>query len=152
MHIDLFAYSKDCGISTGRILRITIDVELDFKTSFFVSKPSYDVKHPSLHNTGGAVDLTLCDENGDYLDMGTKFDEFSGKSWTNHFEEIEQDDIVRDNRRLLYNTMIKAGFANLPSEWWHYDYGGKFWAYFTKNEAIYDGVIDVDFPNRFPLR
>lgn len=128
------------------------DVELDFKTRFFVSKPSYDVKHPSLHNTGGAVDLTLCDENGDYLDMGTKFDEFSGKSWTNHFEEIEQDDKVRDNRRLLYNTMIEAGFTNLPSEWWHYDYGDKFWAYFTENEAIYDGVIDMDFPDRFPLR
>lgn len=128
------------------------DMELDFKTSFFVSKPSYDVKHPSLHNAGGAVDLTLCNEDGEYLDMGTKFDGFGGRAWTNHFEEIEHDDKVRDNRRLLYNTMIEAGFTNLPSEWWHYDYGDKFWAYFTENTALYEGVIDMDFPDRFPLR
>lgn len=98
------------------------------------------------------VDLTLCNENGEYLDMGTKFDEFGGRAWTNHFEEIEHDDKVRDNRRLLYNTMIEAGFTNLPSEWWHYDYGDKFWAYFTENKALYEGVMDMDFPDRFPLR
>lgn len=127
------------------------DDEIDFKTSFFISKPSYDVKHPSLHNTGGAVDLTICDNSGKWLNMGTEFDDFSDKAWTNHFEEYKKDIEVRDNRRMLYNAMIKAGFTNLPSEWWHYDYGDKFWAYFTGNTAIYEGIIDIDFPNRFPL-
>ena len=127
------------------------DSEIDFKTSFFVSKPSYDVKHPSLHNTGGAVDLTIQGTDGKWLNMGTKFHDFSDKAWTNHFEEYEEDEEVRNNRRMLYNAMIKAGFTNLPSEWWHYDFGDKFWAYFTGNDAIYEGVIDIDFPNRFPF-
>lgn len=127
------------------------DEELDFKTGFFVSKPSYDEMHPSLHNTGGAVDLTICNYDGEMLNMGTLFDDFSDKAWTNHFEEYEKDVVVRDNRRLLYNVMIEAGFTNLPSEWWHFDYGDKFWAYFNGQTAMYKGVIDADFPERFPL-
>lgn len=117
--------------------------EIDFKTSFFVSKPSYDVKQPSLHNTGGAVDVTIIDVNGNELNMGTCFDDFSDKAWTNHFEEYEQDEEVRNNRRLLYWTMIYAGFTNLPSEWWHYDYGTKFWGYFTGNNALYEGILNA---------
>lgn len=125
--------------------------ELDFKTSFFISKPSYDVNKPSLHNTGGAIDLTLIDKDGKELNMGTKFDDFSDKTWTNHYEEYEIDEEIRDNRRILYNAMINVGFTNLPSEWWHYDYGTKFWAYFNNANALYKGILDIDFPNRFPL-
>lgn len=127
------------------------DEDIDFKTSFFVSKPSYDMSKPSLHNTGGAVDLTIVDSNGKELNMGTKFDDFSDRAWTNHFELYESDEEVRNNRRMLYNVMIDAGFTNLPSEWWHYDFGTKFWAYFKDDYAKYTGVLDVDFPNRIIL-
>lgn len=125
--------------------------ELDFKTSFFVSKPSYNIMQPSLHNTGGAIDLTLITDNGYELNMGTLFDDFTDRAWTNHFEKYENCEEVKINRRILYNTMINAGFTNLPSEWWHYDYGTKFWAYFKNEKALYKGILDIDFPNRFPL-
>lgn len=127
------------------------DEELDYKTSFFVSKPSYDILHPFLHNTGGAIDLTIINSDGTELNMGTRFDDFSDKAWTNHFEEYENNEVIRNNRRLLYWTMIEAGFTNLPSEWWHYDYGTKFWGYFTNQDALYAGILDIDYPNRFPL-
>lgn len=127
------------------------DEELDFKTSFFVSKPSYDESMPSLHNTGGAIDLTLYDKSGKVLNMGTEFDDFSDKAWSNHFEEYEDNEVVRNNRRILYNVMIEAGFTNLPSEWWHYDFGDKFWAHFKGKKPVYIGILDIDFPNRFPL-
>jgi D-alanyl-D-alanine dipeptidase len=117
------------------------DEELDFKTSFFVSKPSVDIYKPSLHNTGGAVDVTICTFDGYALNMGTLFDDFTNRAWTNHFESYESNIEVRNNRRLLYNVMIEAGFTNLPSEWWHYDYGDKFWAYFTGNKAKYLGYL-----------
>lgn len=123
--------------------------ELHKKTGFFVSKPSEDCMKPFLHNTGGAIDLTIA-YNGVELNMGSKFDDFSNKSWTNHFEEYTEDVEVRDNRRLLYNLMISEGFTNLPSEWWHYDYGNKFWAYFTGNISVYKGVMIKDVPC-FPL-
>lgn len=125
--------------------------EIDFKTSFFISRPSYDEMRPSLHNTGGAIDLTIVDENKKELNMGTNFDDFSDKAWTNHFEKYCENEEVRNNRRLLYNIMIEIGFTNLPSEWWHYDYGTKFWGYFKNTDALYKGILDIDFPNRFPL-
>jgi D-alanyl-D-alanine dipeptidase len=37
--------------------------------------------------------------------------------------------------------MIKAGFTNLPTEWWHYDYGDKFWAYYNKTRTLYTGLF-----------
>lgn len=126
--------------------------ELDFKTSFFVSKPSYDVWNPSLHNTGGAIDLTIIDKNGKKINMGTEFDEFGSKAWTNHYEKYENDEKIRDNRRLLYNVMINNGFVNLPSEWWHYEFGGKFWAYFNNTDALYKGQLYLPFSyETFPL-
>lgn len=128
------------------------DDEIDKKTSFFVSKPSYNIDMPSLHNTGGAIDLTLVTDNGYALNMGTLFDDFTDRAWTNHFEKYADNNEARENRRILYNAMIQAGFTNLPSEWWHYDYGTKFWAYFTGNDALYKGILDLDFPNRFPLK
>lgn len=127
------------------------DKEIDFKTSFFVSQPSYDINQPSLHNTGGAVDLTLVTDNGYELSMGTLFDDFTDRAWTNHFEKYEKNNDVKENRRILYRAMTSVGFTNLPSEWWHYDYGTKFWAYFKDTEALYKGILDIDFPDRFPL-
>lgn len=127
------------------------DEDLDAKTSFFVSKPSYDVNNPSLHNTGGAIDLTLVTDNGYALNMGTLFDDFTERAWTNHFELFAQNSEVMHNRRMLYNAMVEAGFTNLPSEWWHYDYGTKFWGYFKGVNALYKGIIDADLPDRFPL-
>ena len=43
----------------------------------------------------------------------------------------------------LYNAMIKAGFTNLPSEVWHYDYGNRAWAYYNKKPAIYKGILEL---------
>lgn len=31
-------------------------------------------------------------------------------------------------RRLLYHTMLAAGFINYSEEWWHYSYGDRLWA------------------------
>ncbi len=106
----------------------------------FVSDPVEDRDVPPVHTTGGAVDLTIIGENGNELEMGTGFDAFTDKTCTAYFEN-EKNETVRDNRRLLYHTMVGAGFTNLPSEWWHYDYGDRFWAFYNKKPAIYRGVF-----------
>lgn len=108
--------------------------------SNFVSEPGGNPDFPPVHTTGGAVDLTLVDENGDELDMGTAFDAFSASAYTAFFEDGSNIQ-VRDNRRILYHAMTKAGFTNLPSEWWHYDYGDRFWANYCHKPAIYRGVF-----------
>lgn len=123
----------------------------------FVSDPVMDREVPPVHTTGGAVDVTIVDERGVELNMGTGFDAFTPRTYTSYFEKEAQSDEenalpcgekeytlqekmqIRENRRLLYHCMTEAGFTNLPSEWWHYDYGDRFWAYYCQKPAIYDG-------------
>ncbi|MFG9942301.1 M15 family metallopeptidase [Pseudomonas aeruginosa] len=99
--------------------------------------------HP--HLTGGAVDVTLCDAQGRWLDMGSAFDEAVPASYTAYFERLAEPDArqrrVRDHRRLLYHAMLDAGFSNLPSEWWHYDFGDQLWAWHTgATQALFGPV------------
>ncbi len=116
------------------------EASLKAETKKFVSLPSLDPSRPSVHNSGGAIDLTIIEtESGRELDMGTGFDDFTERSLTSHFEDSGST-VVRDNRRLLYRVMTEAGFTNYPLEWWHYDYGDSFWSYYTGRPAIYRGI------------
>ena len=110
-------------------------------TRCFVSFPSYDPEAPFVHATGGAVDLTIVDENGKELDMGTDFDDFTDMAFTAFFEGTDNT-AVRDNRRLLYNIMKAVGFTNYPCEWWHFDYGDRFWAAINQTHSVYTGIYE----------
>ncbi|MCV9928855.1 M15 family metallopeptidase [Flavobacterium sp. LS1R49] len=85
-----------------------------------VSNPKYvaDPKKGSIHNRGGAVDITLVDRNGKELDMGTPFD-FFGKEASHNYTDLS--DTVKANRQLLKKIMIKYNFNSFDSEWWHYN-------------------------------
>lgn len=125
------------------------DDELDTATMCFVARPSHDPERLPLHSTGGAVDLTLVYEDGEELDMGTAFDCFREVANSAYFETNSENLTARENRRLLCDVMGKAGFTNLPSEWWHFDYGTRFWAKLGGHEkALYKGVEHCDFPNQ----
>ena len=84
--------------------------------------PSYvaDPKKGSIHNRGGAVDITLVDEHGQELLMGTSFDHF-GKEAHHAYQNLPQE--VLDNRKLLKEGMKLAGFNPITTEWWHYNFG-----------------------------
>lgn len=177
--------------------------DLDTITEHFVAKPSYDILYPSVHNTGGCIDLTLT-YKGQLLDMGTKFDYIGPMAYSNYFENtlnmivlpkennsetiklnsrassklkninqnnnkrlngsiksnkednnflnkdgynknlVENNNFfkIRYNRRLLCNAMLKVGFTNVSTEWWHYDFGTKFWAYYKNKEfSLYPGIL-----------
>ena len=87
----------------------------------YVSLPNENEELPPLHATGGAIDLTIVDvKTKKELDMGIGFDAFSDLTNTDAFEKEGMDETIRENRRILYNAMTKAGFTNLPSEVWHF--------------------------------
>ena len=69
------------------------------------------------HCRGVAIDLTLLDENGKELDMGTDFDEFSEAAYHNCNKISVQ---AQKNRLILLAIMRLAGFEHLSFEWWHY--------------------------------
>ena len=109
----------------------------------FVSEPRRDRCGYPVHCSGGSVDLTLETRDGQLLDMGTEFDCFAHSAYTAAFEDSGNAP-VRRNRRLLYSAMTAAGFTNLPSEWWHYDFGTRFWGYYRHCACLYEAVYDAE--------
>lgn len=85
-----------------------------------VSNPQYvaDPSKGSIHNRGGAVDITLVDRKGNELDMGTPFD-FFGEEASHGYSKLSKK--VINNRKLLQSVMIKSNFNSFDSEWWHYN-------------------------------
>ncbi|MCR5580829.1 MAG: D-alanyl-D-alanine carboxypeptidase family protein [Pseudobutyrivibrio sp.] len=114
--------------------------EQDATIGKYVAIPKNTPSNPPAHTTGGAIDLTIETAEGNILDMGSGFDEFSARTQTTYYESSDNE-IVKNNRRMLFNIMTNAGFTNLPSEWWHYDYGDMNWAYLNSRPAIYKGVF-----------
>jgi D-alanyl-D-alanine dipeptidase len=85
-----------------------------------VPNPDY-VANPSkgsIHNRGGAVDITLVDATGKDLNMGTTFD-FFGIEASHNYQNLSHE--IKSNRELLKSIMIQNGFNPLDSEWWHYN-------------------------------
>ncbi|MEL1253513.1 M15 family metallopeptidase [Flavobacterium sp. DGU38] len=85
-----------------------------------VSNPEYvaDPKKGSIHNRGGAVDISIVDSNGKEANMGTPFDFFGIKASHNY---VQLPKSVLSNRKFLKKIMIKNGFNSFDSEWWHYN-------------------------------
>lgn len=85
-----------------------------------VSNPEYvaDPKKGSIHNKGGAVDITLVNAKGEELEMGTNFD-FFGIEASHNYKKFPVS--VKANRKYLKKVMLKNGFNSFDSEWWHYN-------------------------------
>jgi D-alanyl-D-alanine dipeptidase len=105
----------------------------------FWAPPSNDPATPPPHSTGGAVDLTLLDEVGQPLAMGSPIDAIGAVSEPEHFrwlaatladgEERRQVMLWDSHRQLLAEVMTAAGFVRHPNEWWHFSWGDQLWAW-----------------------
>jgi len=76
-----------------------------------------DPRVGSMHSRGVAVDLTLCDGQGQPLDMGTAFDTLTPASFHASTSVPAQ---AQRHRCWLLGLMALAGFVHHPNEWWHY--------------------------------
>ena len=76
-----------------------------------------DPRRGSPHSRGIAVDLTLTDQTGKDLEMGTDFDTFHPKS---HHGNVDVSEEAQRNRHLLMGIMTLAGWDFYKNEWWHY--------------------------------
>ncbi len=75
----------------------------------------------SMHNRGIAVDLTIVDEGGTDLEMGTAYDFFGPEA---HHTYTDLSDEVLENRQFLKGIMESNGFQGIRTEWWHYSLKG----------------------------
>lgn len=84
-----------------------------------------DPEKGSIHNYGAAVDVSIVDQDGNLLDMGTPFDYFGDLAQPRHEERFLKDGALTENqvenRRLLRKVMKAAGFQTIPDEWWHFN-------------------------------
>ncbi|TLP77288.1 peptidase M15 [Maribacter sp. ACAM166] len=96
---------------------------VQYKMWEIVPNPQY-VANPvkgSIHNKGGAVDITLVTLNDVELDMGTDFDFFGKRAYHDNLDLPQE---ILANRKLLKETMEKYGFWSTRTEWWHYNLQG----------------------------
>jgi D-alanyl-D-alanine dipeptidase len=96
------------------------------------------------HNTGAAVDVEIITADNQLIDMG-----MAAKEWCT----VENPDlcltdsplvkgIAKENRALLLKVMEAHGFVNYPTEWWHFSYGDRYWAYHRGIPAAIYGSLD----------
>lgn len=90
------------------------------------------------HVAGAAVDLTLIGAHGP-LDLGTPIDATPEQSQGACFfaaTNISRE--ARTNRSLLADVLSAAGLVNYPTEWWHWSYGDRYWAFLENHPtALY---------------
>lgn len=89
----------------------------------YVSNPS---NGGGLHNYGLAVDVTIVDDKGCELPMGTKVDHLGPEANIDKEDLLVKKGVITDaerrNRLLLRRVMTTAGFKALKSEWWHFNF------------------------------
>lgn len=78
----------------------------------------------SMHNYGVAIDLTISDEKGKKVDMGTEFDFFGPEAQPRYEAQMLKEGKITqthiDNRKILKQVMREARYSNIITEWWHY--------------------------------
>jgi len=97
-----------------------------------------DPRKGSPHSRGVAVDLTLIDEAGRELEMGTAFDAFTPQSHHGHLGISRE---AQRNRALLLGVMTSAGWDFYRNEWWHYQlFGSRDYA-LLGDDALPEGMM-----------
>lgn len=93
---------------------------VQYKMWALVPNPQYvaDPVKGSIHNKGGAVDITLETLDGKVLDMGTDFDYFGKRAY---HDNLNLPSEILENRRILKEVMERHGFWSIRTEWWHYN-------------------------------
>jgi D-alanyl-D-alanine dipeptidase len=112
-------------------------VRLSERASRYIAPPPV-----APHVAGAAVDLTLCTEDGRELPMGTSVNaspEASGGRCYTDSPAIPP--AAREHRDLLCGALRAVHFVNYPSEWWHWSYGDRYWAFMTGAASARYGPI-----------
>lgn len=113
----------------------------------YISTSSSVATAPCPHSTGGAVDVSLVDDQGQLLLIDSLYTNNLEVYATGYYEnqmnfrdltELELD--LLNKRRLLHYAMTSVGFSNSLNKWWHFDFGNQSWAAETGKTAFYEEV------------
>ena len=103
------------------VQQIMWDVVKGTPNNIYVANPN----KTGLHNYGVAVDVTITNDLGVELDMGTPFDYFDVEAQPAKEEQMLKEGKLTqqqiNNRKILRNIMNQAGFLTYQREWWHFN-------------------------------
>lgn len=95
------------------------------------------------HAMGSAIDVYLLDDEGNAVDMG-----IHPKDWMEDaggILSLTASTVIskeaQAHRHMMSKVLAAEGFVNYPTEYWHWSYGDRYWAYVKgKSQTIYDVV------------
>ena len=104
-----------------------------------VVNPDHSANIPP-HSTGAAIDVYLIDDYGQTVDLG-----IHPRNWMNDADGVLSltasnyiSLLAKKNRQIMMNALNAVGFVNYPTEYWHWSYGDRYWAYVKQQpHAIY---------------
>ncbi|MGA5519068.1 M15 family metallopeptidase [Streptomyces pseudogriseolus] len=113
--------------------------QLHRAASRYVSPPEI-----APHSAGAAVDVTLVDQDGHELDLGTRVnaspEESDGACFT-HAPDLS--DQARHHRTLLLSAMEGAGFTNYGTEFWHFSTADRYDALMRQEPPARYGPVEL---------
>ena len=97
------------------------------------------------HSTGGAIDIYLIDDSGKHIDMGIQ-----PKDWMSDVDgafSLTASPLItaeaKNYREIMSKVLITVGFVNYPTEYWHWSYGDRYWAYHkNQSHAVYGSYLE----------
>ncbi|WP_370249103.1 M15 family metallopeptidase [Nocardioides sp.] len=94
------------------------------------------------HTAGAAADVLLTTPEGVELDLGCPIDatpeQSGGRCYTDHPDVVGEALLLR---RELVRALHGVGLVNYPTEWWHWSFGDRYWAWTTGAAAAVHGPV-----------
>lgn len=95
------------------------------------------------HSTGAAIDIYLINNKNYAVDMGIEtknwMQDIDGSISATNSSKITQE--AKEYRNIMSNVLEEVGFVNYYTEYWHWSYGDKYWAYYKKEaNAFYTSI------------
>jgi zinc D-Ala-D-Ala dipeptidase len=98
------------------------------------------------HSTGAAIDVYLLDEQGHAIDMGIHPEDWM-KDLDGTLSQTDSKKVspaAQKNRAIMSHVLEQVGFVNYPTEYWHWSYGDRYWAYHKKQaHALYNSQSNI---------
>ncbi len=119
------------------------DEEIETQVRLVIAKPA----PLANHHCGGAIDVTLAYSDGTLLDCGTPYpSEAMSAEWYRKFQMLSDEitDGQKANRKLLRDAMDTEDFVWYPGEWWHYCWGDRMWAVYSRRTECMYGPIELE--------
>ena len=96
------------------------------------------------HVAGAAVDLTLHDPDGAPVDLGCPVDATPEQSEGRcYLDSPLVSPTVRARRQVLARALRRVGLVNYATEWWHWSFGDRYWAFVTGRLCAVYGPLDA---------